>query len=147
MKEFVEFATDDVDANNVTSKAQMQIMLPSMERVVDFKKHVCEWKRKTTNSPELFCTHFIKAYKEMVCSENSKKGTHIEKANNAFSLDQLQQILDSVGVPSMRHEQANIYMDSKLLELIKRLTEKVSMLESEKSRASTHGKKTKEGKY
>ena len=129
MKKCVEFASDALDADDVTPKMQMQIMLPSMEWVGEFKQHVREWKRITTKTPELFRTHFIEAYEEMLNDEAGEE-MRTEEANNVLTSEQLQQILNSVGVTEAPPEHANMSTDTKLLELIERLTKKVSALES-----------------
>ena len=128
-KECVEFAKDAADAEDVTPKMEMQIMLPSMENIVAFKQHVREWKKLAAKTPEIFRTHFIEAYEEMLVDEKGGKYEAQEEANNALTADQLQQIIDSMGT-SQNYEHANMSTDNdKVLELLEKLTEKVNALE------------------
>ena len=143
LKKCVEFTADATDADIMTPKTQMKIMLPSIERVADFKQHVREWKRKTTKTPELFQTHFIEAYEEILNDEAGEEET-TEEANNTLTSEQLQQILNSMGVNDTPNEQANISTDCKLLELIEKLTEKVSRLEGNIKKTSDQTKNTKQ---
>ena len=56
----------------------------------------------------------------------------------------MQQILDSVGVNDTPHKQAKMVTDCKLLELIEKLTEKVSMLEGNITKTSNQKQNTKQ---
>ena len=138
VKECIEFAGDAADADDITPKTQIQIMLPSMERVVEFKHHVREWKRKATKTPELFRTHFIEAYEEMLDEEEEAQEQEQEEgANNAYTSEDIQKLLDAAGLGQTQSDQqqhANMSTGTsetaKMLDLIAKLTDKVSALES-----------------
>ena len=138
VKDCVEFAADAVDADDITPKMQMQIMLPSMEQIQSFKHHVREWKRKTTKTPELFRAHFIEAYEELLEEERGANDEPEEpedgpeKAYSAYSSEDIQHLLNSVGMgqeQEIQHQANMTTENARMLELLKKLTAKVSALE------------------
>lgn len=112
--------------------------MPSNERVVEFNHHIREWKKKTTKTPELFCTHFIEAYKGMLHKEGEGQELGQEEGeNNAYISEEIQSLLIDVRlgqVQPIQQQHMNMSIGTseiaKMLDIIARLTNKVSALDS-----------------
>ena len=130
IKDCVEFADDAIDSNNITDRTQIQVMMASMETIVEFKQRNREWKCKTLakKKPINFRQHYINAYEELL--EEVEKEAIISEMIKAL-LVQGDDAEDNEH--QGREQQAHLATENEqLMDLIINLTHKVNALESRK---------------
>lgn len=134
----MELAKDAANAEDIIATVQMKVILLSMERLVEFKQNVRDWKKKTGTSKTIknMPQHFIKVYKDWLedaeYAKEKEEATPAGEANNALSAKDLKVIMDHLGLgeePQPQQQQANISTEAKLCELVDKLTKKLGVLE------------------
>lgn len=123
-KKCVELTKDAVDAETITDKGLMTIMMVSFAGISKFCQDNHEWTRKDAADKKLghFKAHYVAVYEELL-PEQTAAAEEIT-ANNAITTEIIKAMLQAKGLNEESTGHVNKASDSKLCELISKLTEK-----------------------
>ena len=123
IKDCVELSEDAIEAENISEKTQIQVMLASMERVRKFKQNNKDWKKKKAADKTLknFHQHHIDAHEEMLEDEECEEEEN--EAHNAVTSDPIQMPLSQNKVEEQGHMATNDKLEGSVETLIKKVAE------------------------